>query len=63
MLVCWVEYDKVQESTRQQDLGLLSEMNQAIANREFRLYLQPKIRMQDCALISVEALIRWQHPT
>jgi diguanylate cyclase (GGDEF)-like protein len=58
----WVEYDKVLESARQQDLGLMSELNRAVANNEFRLFLQPKIRMSDCALCSAEALIRWQHP-
>jgi len=58
----WVKYDKVQESARQQDLGLMSELTRAVANNEFRLFLQPKIRMDDCALFSAEALIRWQHP-
>ncbi len=58
----WIEYDKLQESARQQDLGLMSELARASANNEFRLYLQPKIRMKDYALTCVEALIRWQHP-
>lgn len=59
----WVEYDKVLEIGRQGDLGLMSGISQAITNREFRLYLQPKIRMHDSAMISAEALIRWEHPT
>ena len=59
----WVEYDKVLEVGRQGDLGLMSGISQAISNDEFRLYLQPKIRMADGGMVSAEALIRWEHPT
>ena len=59
----WVEYDKVLEVGRQGDLGLMSGISQAISNNEFRLYLQPKIRMADGGMVSAEALIRWEHPT
>lgn len=34
----------------------------AIQNREFQVYLQPKIRTADGGIGGAEALIRWQHP-
>ena len=37
-------------------------MPSAIANNEFVLYYQPKIRLEDYRVVGLEALIRWQHP-
>ncbi len=34
----------------------------ALENREFQVYLQPKIRTADGRIGGAEALIRWQHP-
>jgi diguanylate cyclase (GGDEF)-like protein len=36
---------------------------QAIAAGELRLHYQPIVRIHDRALMSLEALVRWQHPT
>jgi diguanylate cyclase (GGDEF)-like protein len=44
-------------------LSLLGELRQAVENREFRLFLQPKVSLQDGRLVGAEALIRWAHPT
>ncbi|MEV0720234.1 EAL domain-containing protein [Asanoa sp. NPDC050611] len=35
----------------------------AVANDELRLRYQPIVRIQDRAVMAVEALVRWQHPT
>ena len=37
-----------------------SHMESALANREFKLYLQPKIRLSDGSVAGAEALVRWQ---
>jgi diguanylate cyclase (GGDEF)-like protein/PAS domain S-box-containing protein len=44
-------------------LTLIAELRQAIANGELRLYYQPKIDLKSRAICSVEALVRWQHPS
>ena len=41
---------------------LLDAVPDALANREFRLYLQPKVDIRSGDVIGAEALIRWQHP-
>ncbi|GIF48168.1 EAL domain-containing protein (putative c-di-GMP-specific phosphodiesterase class I) [Asanoa ferruginea] len=35
----------------------------AVANDELRLRYQPIVRIKDRAVVAVEALVRWQHPT
>ena len=41
---------------------LLDAVPTALTNREFRLYLQPKVDIRSGDVIGAEALIRWQHP-
>jgi diguanylate cyclase (GGDEF)-like protein/PAS domain S-box-containing protein len=48
-----------QDTTR---LTLLSELRRALDERQLVLYYQPKARLRDGAVESVEALIRWNHP-
>ena len=43
-------------------LALFGELRHAIDNEEFRLYFQPKLTSRLHQLLTVEALIRWQHP-
>jgi len=39
------------------------DMERALANREFQVYLQPKISTSEEVLGGAEALVRWIHPT
>ncbi len=39
------------------------DMDRALANREFQVYLQPKISTSGEVLGGAEALVRWIHPT
>ncbi len=43
-------------------LALETELRQAIDRNEFVLHFQPKLDMISNQIVSVEALVRWQHP-
>ena len=43
--------------------ALEDEVRRAIEHREFELFYQPQIRVADQALVGLEALLRWRHPT
>jgi len=43
-------------------LRIERDLHRAIANGEFRLYFQPVIAAASGAVVSVEALLRWQRP-
>lgn len=42
---------------------LLSELQRALANHEFCFFLQPKCNSVTRAIVGMEALVRWNHPT
>ena len=42
---------------------LLDRLPQALADDEFKLYLQPKVDMATRTVIGAEALVRWEHPS
>ena len=44
-------------------LTLVTQVRPAIEDGQFRMYLQPKIRLSDGRVAGAEALIRWEHPT
>jgi predicted signal transduction protein with EAL and GGDEF domain len=44
-------------------LTLIGELRQALDHDELVLFYQPKIAIDTGELLSVEALLRWQHPT
>lgn len=39
------------------------DMQKALDNREFKMYLQPKYSLHDNSLCGAEVLCRWMHPT
>jgi diguanylate cyclase (GGDEF)-like protein/PAS domain S-box-containing protein len=54
------------EASRHDDdplrLTLVGELRRALEERELTLHYQPKARLADGVVGSVEALLRWQHP-
>lgn len=55
-------YDASEEFSTPGRLALTGDLRQALANREFELYYQPKIDLNTGMLVGVEALSRWPHP-
>ncbi len=45
------------------NLSLVNDMHQAIENKEFVLYYQPKFDIQTGDIVGCEILLRWLHPT
>lgn len=43
--------------------ALEGEIRRAIEHQEFELFYQPQFRVTDQALVGLEALLRWRHPT
>lgn len=41
---------------------LIEQMNQSLANGDFIVFMQPKIRLGDNRVVGAEALARWRHP-
>lgn len=46
-----------------ENLSLLSELRTAIEQNQLRLFVQPKYSLDKRAVVGVEALMRWIHPT
>jgi diguanylate cyclase (GGDEF)-like protein len=55
-------YDASFDAASAQTLSLLTELRQAVERGELRLYLQPKLMLDNGRISGAEALVRWQHP-
>ena len=56
-------YDEMIDTHKPELVRLVSQVRPAIDDGQFRMYLQPKIRLADGRVAGAEALIRWHHPT
>ncbi|MCR4656235.1 MAG: bifunctional diguanylate cyclase/phosphodiesterase [Lachnospiraceae bacterium] len=54
--------DEIRLKLREQK-EIEDEMQMALVNNEFVMYLQPQINIKDNTLYGAEALVRWEHPT
>ncbi len=55
-------YDDEIRSHLLQDKEIEDEMDKALENHEFKMYLQPKFDMNTMEIVGAEALVRWIHP-
>ena len=55
-------YDDSHRETMIHTQLILSEMNTALTEKQFKVYLQPKYNMNTEKIIGAEALVRWAHP-
>jgi len=56
-------YDPAHDERRQEYLTLLGELRHAVDSGELVLFYQPKMSLAEERVRSVEALVRWRHPT
>jgi diguanylate cyclase (GGDEF)-like protein len=56
-------YDPHDDLRRQEHLTLLGELRHAVEAGQLVLHYQPKVNLADNKVTSVEALVRWLHPT
>src|SRR5260221_1067945 len=59
----YATYDPTHDERRQEFLTLLGELRRAVDSGELVLHYQPKMSFVDGRVTSVEALVRWRHPT
>lgn len=61
---CAIIYDSNMEKREERDQRLLNDLGNALEQREFEVYYQPKydIQSEQPTLSSAEALVRWHHP-
>lgn len=55
-------YDDILRKKLLREQSITSSMEDALRNRQFVLFLQPKYRASDGGLCGAEALVRWIHP-
>jgi diguanylate cyclase (GGDEF)-like protein len=55
-------YDAAADAGSPQTLALLAELRRAVEQGELRLFLQPKLALDDGHVVGAEALLRWVHP-
>jgi diguanylate cyclase (GGDEF)-like protein len=57
-----VVYDPMIDKSSETSLSLLTELRNAIERHEFRLHVQPKMKLDTGEVVGVESLVRWLHP-
>ncbi len=61
-LTNYAVYDDVIRLKMREQAEIEEEMNMALSNKEFVMYLQPQIDLSTKKICGAEALVRWKHP-
>lgn len=56
-------FDAARDESQRGRLLRIDEIRRGLQEGEFLLYYQPKINLRTGAVVGLEALVRWQHPT
>ncbi len=57
-----IVYNKKHDEYSIHHLALVNDLHTAITQNHLELYVQPKIDVNSRAIVSIEALLRWNHP-
>jgi diguanylate cyclase (GGDEF)-like protein/PAS domain S-box-containing protein len=60
---CYQVFNPAMRAAAVLRLELEQELRWAVERQEFVVHYQPVVRLGDCSISGVEALLRWQHPT
>ena len=55
-------YGKEMEEKQRVENEIINGFDLAMRNREFKIYLQPRVSLFDYSIIGAEAVVRWQRP-
>jgi diguanylate cyclase (GGDEF)-like protein len=55
-------YDAAMEEAERKNQQIINEMERALREKQFHVYLQPKYSMKTGCPCGAEALVRWEHP-
>jgi len=55
-------FDEAMHTSAVRRLQLETELKTAIHNRQFRVFYQPVVNLENKTILGFEALLRWQHP-
>ena len=55
-------YDDTLRRSLIEEQSIVSQMNNALVAKQFKIYLQPKCKIDTGNIVGAEALVRWQHP-
>src|SRR5690606_7250224 len=59
----WHLFDAGDEQEVERELSLLGELDEAIERGQIEVFYQPKLDISSGRITSVEALVRWHHPS
>lgn len=59
----WHYHVAAEQAELERQVSLMGELDSAIAQGELEVVYQPKLHLASGAITSVEALVRWHHPT
>ncbi|MEP1420948.1 MAG: EAL domain-containing protein [Erythrobacter sp.] len=59
----WHAHEDAEAAIIEQRVSLMGELDEAIDADQLKVVYQPKLRLETNRIESVEALLRWQHPT
>jgi diguanylate cyclase (GGDEF)-like protein len=60
---CYEVFHPEMDTTIRERYQLEFDLRSALEDNQFRLFYQPIYNLDDLALVGVEALLRWEHPT
>ncbi|OAN83435.1 hypothetical protein A8B77_02460 [Erythrobacter sp. EhN03] len=59
----WHMHEAAEQDLLEQQVSLMGELANAIENHQLEVQYQPKLDLKTNRIASVEALVRWHHPT